>query len=351
VGHPQSLIEAFPTPHALELRFLDVPIRVLTNDEEIRDRLRLYYEPYVAPGDLTPAASVRLIQGRVQPDGEFLDVERGEGKKVKEAVQEAPGGRLVLKRTTGVVMGLWPGHAFAAGDLRANLNQGINLINACYAKSVLRRGYLLLHASAVSWNGRTTALAGLPGSGKSTAALHLVEEGFRFLSNDRVLVKPLADGVEAFGYPKQPRVNPGTLLRHPRLASLLTPDDREALSAMSEAELWAMERKSDVDLNAIYGEGAVELQGRMEALVLLKWRLDGRGFGVQRLETAEALANLPLFYKDLGAFDLDRPARAGRTVERLSRYADLLGRVTVVGVTGKVDFPALADVVGDLLSR
>jgi hypothetical protein len=40
--------------------------------------------------------------------------------------------------------------------------------------------------------------------------------------------------------------------------------------------------------------------------VLLKWRRDGQGLGVRRLETAEALANVPLYAKDLGVFDPDR---------------------------------------------
>jgi len=253
VTTPQALIEPFETPYPLELRFLEVPIRVLTNDEDLWARLRLYYEPYLTGADSVPVTIVRLIQGSVDPGGPFLDIERGAGKKVKEAVREVPGGRFILKRTTGVVMALWPGHAFAVGDLRANLNQGINLINACYAKAVMRCGHLLLHASAVSWNGRAAALAGPPGAGKSTAALHLVERGFRFLSNDRVLAKAMADGVEALGYPKQPRVNPGTLLHHPRLALLLKPEEREVLSVMDGAELWELERKADVDLDAIYG--------------------------------------------------------------------------------------------------
>jgi HprK-related kinase B len=351
VTTPESLIAQFETPYALELRFCDVPIRVLTNDEEIWARLQLYYAPYVMAGDWTPVTSVRLIRGEVDPGGHFLDIERGEEKKVKEAVQDVPGGRFILKRTTGVIMALWPGHAFAAGDLRSNLNQGINLINACYAKAVLRRGHLLLHASAVSWNGCTVALAGPPGVGKSTAALHLVEEGFRFLSNDRVLAKVTADGVEVLGYPKQPRVNPGTLLHHPRLALLLKPEEREALTAMREAELWKLEQKVDVDLDAIYGRGTVELRGRMQALVLLKWRLGGPRFSVRRVETAEALTNISVIHKDLGPFDLDRsPARAGQAAEQLSRYGDLLARLTVVEVTGQVDFSALVDAVGGLLS-
>ena len=89
--------------------------------------------------------------------------------------------------------------------------------------------------------------------------------------------------------------------------------------------------------------------------MLLKWRREGQGWNARRIEAAEGLANLPLYGKDLGAFDLARPALAPRTaeqvVERRARFADLLGRVRIVEVTGRPDFPALVDVVADLLGR
>src|SRR5262249_25053157 len=88
-----------------------------------------------------------------------------------------------------------------------------NLVNNCFAKVVLRRGHVLLHASAVSRNRQTVVLAGPPGAGKSTSALHLVEAGFHCLSNDPVLAKPLPDMVQALGYPKPPRA------RHPGSAA------------------------------------------------------------------------------------------------------------------------------------
>jgi len=148
----------------------------------------------------------------------------------------------------------------------------------------------------------------------------------------------------------------------PRLASdhPLSPpgigrEERAELSRLPPAALWELERKRDVDLEAFYGPDVVELRGEMQGLVLLKWRRTGQGLAVRRMGAAEALANLPLFHKDLGVFDLDRPARAERSperaVNRLSRWADLLGRVQVVEVTGRTDVAALGDVVGDLLSR
>ena len=146
-------------------------------------------------------------------------------------------------------------------------------------------------------------------------------------------------------------MNPGTLLGHPRLSTLLDPADRDALSALPARELWDFERKSDVDLDRIYGDGTVELRGRMEALVLLKWRRDGRGLDVRRLSVDEALAALPLVYKNLGAFDLDRTPGSGITDAERKCYRELFARVTVAEVTGRVDFSGLVPVIDQLLSR
>jgi HprK-related kinase B len=346
---PATLVSEYEAPYRLALSFADVPIAVRTNDPEVQARLASYFRPYVTSGP-PPLAEVTLIQGAVELGGEFVDVQREGGRRPKEATREVPGGRLVIKRVTGVAIGLWAGGAFAVGDIRTHLNQGINLINNCYAKIVLGRGYVLLHASAVSRKDRTAVLAGPPGAGKSTSALHLVEAGFRCLSNDRVLAKPLPDLVEALGYPKQPRVNPGTLLGHSRLSTLLDPDDRVTLGALPASELWDLERKSDVDLDRIYGDGTVELRGRMEALVLLRWRRDGEGLGMRRLSVDEALGALPLVYKNLGAFDLDRAPGTGITDAERACYRELLGRITVAEVTGRVDFSALVSVIDELLS-
>ncbi len=339
------------TAHVLPLRVVDVPIRVETNDLRVWTALRLYYNPWVAPATGPDAAVVRLVHdGSVTPPDGFADVVRADGKKVKEAVREGDGERLILKRTTGVLMGVRPGRAWAIGDLAGNLNQAINLVNHCYARAVLARGHLLLHASAVSWNGRAAALAGPPGAGKSTAALHLVEAGYRFLSNDRVLARPLEDRVEALGYPKQPRVNPGTLLSHPRLRRRLTPDERRALETMPPGELWDLERKSDVDLDTIYVKGTIELRGDLKALVLLRWTRDGAGLQIRRLRLAQALAAVPLVHKDLGVFDVDRPLGSAAPPDP-RRYAELFSRIAVLEVRGRAQPAALADVVAELVER
>jgi HprK-related kinase B len=350
VGPPSKLVAHFATPFGLDVRFADVSIRIDTSDADLAARLRDYYAPWIVDDAHAPCARVRVIQGTVAVDGEFVEIKRG-GRRVKEAVQEVLGGRLIRKTQTGVLMGLERGRAFAVGDVGRYLNQAINLVNTCYAKEVLARGHLLLHASAVARAGRAAVLAGPPGAGKSTAALHLLEHGLRFVSNDRVLARPVGDAVEILGYPKQPRVNPGTLLGHPRLVELVPAGERRELAAMPLADLWQLERKSDVDLETLYGRGTCALDARMAALVLLRWRPGAGAFRARSRRLAGALGAIPLLHKDLGVFDLDLPALEARPRPDPRAYAELFSRVPVVEVSGGVDHSALREVVDTTLGR
>ncbi len=57
-----------------------------------------------------------------------------------------------------------------------------------------RRGIVCLHGSVVSLNGRTFALLGDSGTGKSTAAAALVARGGRLISDDIAALRPDGDG-------------------------------------------------------------------------------------------------------------------------------------------------------------
>ena len=85
-------------------------------------------------------------------------------------------------------------------------------------------------------------------------------------------------------------------------------NERAALGALPADDLWGLERKSDVDLDAVYE-------------------------------------------KDLGAFDLERPLTASVADDRQRRYRAVLRRVTLVDVTGRPDFAVLVKLVSDLLGR
>lgn len=76
-----------------------------------------------------------------------------------------------------------------------------------------------LHASAVAHDGQVLVLAGESGSGKSTAALGLVRQGWRYLADDVVLLEPAAAGPHLWGLAKGFAYHPALLTQAPELAN------------------------------------------------------------------------------------------------------------------------------------
>lgn len=75
----------------------------------------------------------------------------------------------------------------------------------------------------------------------------------------------------------------------------------------------------------------------------------GEGFDVRRLSIEQVLDASPLVYKNLGAFDLDRPTGSAMTDSERDGYREIFARVALVAVTGRIDFPALVKTVDGLL--
>jgi len=70
----------------------------------------------------------------------------------------------------------------------------LNLFLRCYQ-------FFPLHAAALTRNGGPGLIAtGASGSGKSTLACNLLQEGWKFLSDDTVLLRPDADGVAVYAF-------------------------------------------------------------------------------------------------------------------------------------------------------
>ena len=79
-----------------------------------------------------------------------------------------------------------------------------------------------LHASAVARDGQVLVLAGESGSGKSTAALGLVRQGWRYLADDVVLLEAAADGPRLWGLARGFAYHPALLAQAPELAKAAT---------------------------------------------------------------------------------------------------------------------------------
>lgn len=337
--------------HHLDLAFEDCAVHVQSDDEEVVRQLEDYYAPFhAAPQAGQPTIVVRVFQGEPPPLPEawtpYLPEERR--GRVKEEYQDLPDGRVVRKVRTGMVLAFGTSLHAVFGPCLANLNQVINFINNRYIQRRLEEGCLLLHAAGVCLGDRGLALAGTSGKGKSTLALRLVERGCRFVSNDRLLLRFSRGAHRVHGVAKYPRVNPGTLLHHPRLAALLTPEQRERFSALPEEQLWLLEHKFDVEIERWFGEGRYCLHALLSAIVVLNWTRDG---GSPRLVEAElserpdlvaAIRKLPglFFLPSSGDALLDHSAE---------RYIALLRSRPVYELCGGVDFAAAEESCMDLL--
>jgi HprK-related kinase B len=340
----------YPATDVLILSFLGVALSVHTNDPRVAAGLAQYFGPFkseVAPGDALP---VYVLQGTPLFDSDRLNdvVRRDPGRSIKEAFYDVPGGRIVVKRRTGVVVYVAePEHA-VIGDIVRNLHQAANVVSMVFAKAMLRRGYIMLHASAALGEEGGVAFAAQSGAGKSTMALALVEEGYRFVTNDRLLVRLHNGQVEMVGVPKIPRVNPGTLLRLSRLTSLLPQEDRRRYERMSPDALWTTEEKRDVEVDRIFGPGTFQLTGRLRIIYILSWRLGEAGWEVRPLDPAACGVALRRMVKQVGVQDL-QPSLPAATEAALDAIA---GAIPVSEVTGQPDVSALrAFIVGAHRSR
>ncbi|MGZ9212953.1 MAG: hypothetical protein ACXW6K_14645 [Candidatus Binatia bacterium] len=74
-------------------------------------------------------------------------------------------------------------------------------------KLLRNRSIFSLHAAAVTRNGLGVLIVGPPGSGKSTLAIGLIRRGWNYLSDDAVLLRENANGIEALACRKNFYVN------------------------------------------------------------------------------------------------------------------------------------------------
>ncbi len=342
-----------PPVASLDLAFLDVPFSVHSNSSSLVQALSEYFAPYRAPR-VSHAQTILALQVCPDhvPDLPWREVPREDAsRRVKEAFVDVRRSRLIRKMRTGVLIEVAPGEALIVGDLLTHQNQVVNLITTLFGLAMLRRGYRLIHAAGVADGGMGIAIAAASGKGKSTAALRLVGRGYVFLSNDRLLLAPPStvdgggqDGLEVIGYPKWPRVNPGTLLHDPHLRILLTTEDAADLAVMTAEELWRLERKHDVDVARVYGPARIALRARLRHLILLDWQRDGIGWRMRRLSLDEGLSFFPVFHKDSGVYDLDHPGDVRRPADPVA-HRSLLAHLAIWVVEGMADFDRLADAV------
>lgn len=341
--------------HTLRLHLADDFIALVeSNSRALLDRLAEYFCEFLA-GDPDAPVTTRLTALQSHPPPiESMFFQRPftinpttSPRGPKESWLDIEGGRLVRKLRTGMVY-LFGGRAnLVIGDCLENESQVVNFINNRLIQARLDQGCLLGHAAAVtSEAGRTIMIAGFPGMGKSTLSLKIMARpGAIFLSNDRVMFGPApgGDALWAYGVPKHPRINPGTILHNEHLAWIFTDEERARFTAMDPAALWDLERKYDGLVHRSFGPRRFRLAAPLTAVALLNWRRDAAGSIVIREIDPNARRDLlPALMKSPGLFYT--PPDGGRaSTAPIEEYIAGLAGVKVYELAGAVDFDAAAE--------
>lgn len=331
------------------MTFDDVTVAVSSNSQALIDTLAHYFRDFAGGGGATVVPVVAIEAAPPELDLPFAVQEREGGKSLKEAYAELPDGRVVRKLKTGLVFAFGHGENYAVGPCLQNDNQVVNFINNRFIELRLKRGALLFHAAGIAEAGQGLVLSGFSGAGKSTLALEIMRHGTDFVSNDRIMVARGDSGrLTMTGVAKMPRVNPGTVLNNPNLASVMGEADRKRFSALPQAALWDLEHKYDAFIDDCFGPGRFTLSCAMAGLVVLRWKRDASPMTASRVDLRRRRDLMAAFMKDVGLFyEFEDPSEASLASQ--DSYLDLLGDLPVLEIDGGVDFHQAAMACLDFL--
>ena len=326
----------------LRMQFVDFGIEVGTNSLRLAGKLQSYFRDYLSASTERPDARLEALVAQPEYDASRMKVWQSSSRpnrQPKESFYDDGGVRRIFKNRTGVLISMSESETSIVGDLEEHSNQAINLICTLFGLSLARRGYPMLHASAIARvdDGAGFMFLGNSGSGKSSVALQFIEHGgYEFVSNDRVLLSVDGDHVEIVGLPKKPRVNPGTLLASNTLSRLVPPRRVRAYREMPSDVLWQLEEKTDVDVTRSFGARS-QLRTWLARAYSLEWRRDEEGLNETMMEPDAVMRAMRATRKDFGPYDLRGDAHDAEDV--LERIAVL---VPFVRVTGRADPARLA---------
>jgi HprK-related kinase B len=334
---------------ALALNLGRCTIRVLCNSSDLLSRLNDYFSHIVLP-DYSSECDIEILaieQESVELPVHFKDWHREPGKTGrKDAFYDLNGGRIIRKVRTGMVFLQSEAYRIAIGPCVENDNQVINFINNQYMTWLQQRDWLNCHAAALVKDDKAYAVAGFSGGGKSTLMLHMLEnDETHFLSNDRLFIQADNEQLLAAGVAKMPRINPGTITHNPRLENMIPLAERERLLSLPAQDLWDLEQKYDVDIDAVFGHGRIVSEAPLQSFLVLNWQRDAdEPLGLKKVNLRDRPDLLQAIMKSAGPFY--QQSNGEFSIDRYEfdheLYLKALELVDVFEATGKVDFELLA---------
>lgn len=317
---------------------------VRSNSQELLLRLEGYFHLFLRGATEQPDAVIEAYVGEPpELEAELVDWKRDPGKTGrKDAFADIPGGRVCHKVRTGMRFLVGSDARLAIGPALENSNQVINFIGAQYMTARLHEGYQLCHAAAVGREDRAVAIAGISGAGKSSLALHMLQGGVDFYSNDRILVRKNGE-THVSGVPKYPRINPGTALSIEQLHDVMPPERVAAHKQLSRDELWDLEEKYDVFTDKSFPGCRFRILAPLKAFFVLTWdRRKDEPARVKQVELRGRDDLLAAVMKHPGPFFVPAKGEPPRGVVPMAPepYLEHLAGVPIFEVSGGVDFDA-----------
>jgi len=330
-------------------------LNVQSNSNELLDKLRGYFSHAIVEPHQGATSVIAIERSAVDLDMEFRDWKREPNKSArKDSYIDVDNTRLIRKVRTGMVFLQSKAEKIAAGPCLKNDNQVINFINAQCMNYLQNHGYAICHAAAVVVNGFAIGMAGFSGGGKSTLMLQLLNsDHISYMTNDRLFVKSESDQVQACGIPKLPRVNPGTIVHHPKLKKqLLTEQQCQAYLNLPRDELWDLEEKHDVMVEQVFGKDKIRMQAPLNTFLVLNWdRNSSDALQVNRVDLNQRRDLLQAIMKSPGPFyqHNDESFHQDSRLPDEQQYISTFANVAVYEATGQVNFVKLADICLDKL--
>ncbi|WP_028575473.1 HprK-related kinase B [Desulfonatronovibrio hydrogenovorans] len=336
----------------LMLSFDDCRIKVQTNSSRLKNNLLRYFNQFIIDPD-TPDSHFTVKALDSQPPRIKIQLkdkapEKGK-KKIKEQYADLGSGRIIRKKLTNLCFYFDNQENLVVGPCTANENQVINFINNRFIQWKLDQGCLLCHAAAVTSENQALIIAGFSGMGKSTLALHLMNKGTTFISNDRLMIENKPSGLKIYGVAKLPRVNPGTILNNPSLLKILNKEEEKRFRKIGAQKIWSVEHKYDVCIDECFGQARFKLASYAKALVILNWHRIPKTPELRKVDLTQRLDLLDAVIKSPGLFYLPSAGKPG-LVQNKHDYLNLFECCDVYELSGGIGFLEAAEKCHKLIS-